>query len=257
MAARSKTRSEDTPNDEYPVTSRLVAQLLVLIDSGEFRPGEQLPSERELALKMKASRQSLRAAIASLVMIGVLKSCHGLGTFVSPEILLRRSDSPPVPGGLVSSHLAEARLAIEAIIAELAMHRIKQHQIGELAGELVEMYEALDDPQKYAIHYARFHRIIAKASGNPVLCAMLETVSTNLDGVCSHWMQPLQNLRETVATYSEIYKAIRSRNPSLAKLLMTKHLRDTRHPVQSNVEPHAGRVEPIDGAIESPSCSYG
>jgi GntR family transcriptional repressor for pyruvate dehydrogenase complex len=252
MAVSSKSGSGDEPNNEFPVTTRLVAQLLVLIDGGEFRPGERLPPERELALKMKTSRPSLRAAIASLVMIGILKSRPGLGTFVSPEILLRQSDSPDMPGGFVSSHLAEARLGIEAVVAELAVHRIKQHQIGELAGELVEMYAALDDPQKYGIHCARFYRVIARASGNPVLCAMLETVSTDHDGVRSHWNQPLQNLRETTAFHNEIYKAIRSRNPSLAKLLMTKHLRDTRQPEQTKVPALVERHYPEDGTGRKP-----
>jgi hypothetical protein len=53
-----------------------------LIDTGELQPGDQLPPERELARRLNVSRPNLRAGIAFLGMIGVLKICHGTGTYV-------------------------------------------------------------------------------------------------------------------------------------------------------------------------------
>jgi hypothetical protein len=72
----------------------------------------------------RVSRASLRTGIVSLEVIGVPKSRHRLGTFESPEILGRESDSPQSNGGFVSSQLFEARLRIEAIITELAVYRL-------------------------------------------------------------------------------------------------------------------------------------
>jgi GntR family transcriptional regulator, transcriptional repressor for pyruvate dehydrogenase complex len=258
MVARTNSRSGRDINNQFSVSTRLVAQLLGLIDRGELQPGEQLPAERELAQKMKVSRQSLRAAIASLVMIGILKACRGVGTFVSPEIHMSRSDSPEMPRDLASSQLFEAKVWIEVFVSELAVHRIKRDQMGDLAGELAEMYSALDDPQNYAIHYERFHRIIARASGNAVLAAMLSGISTILDGGRSHSDRPPQYLRESAAIHSEIYRAIRSRNSSLAKILMEKHLRASRPPLQAAVDSTAPEnIVPIDGKMESLSGSQG
>src|SRR5580698_2562247 len=110
MLFKSKNPLRDESNDDSPATARLVSRLLELIDRGDLRPGEQLPPERELAKILNISRASLRTGIVSLEVIGVLKSRHRQGTFVSPEILARESSSPQTHGGFVSSQLFEARL---------------------------------------------------------------------------------------------------------------------------------------------------
>jgi GntR family transcriptional repressor for pyruvate dehydrogenase complex len=244
------------PNHQYSVSTDLAAQLLALIDSGELLPGEKLPAERELAQKMKVSRQSLRTAIASLVMMGILKPCRGLGTFISPEILMNQSAST-MHGGLVSSQLFEAKVLIEVFVSEIAISRIKRSEMGDLAGELVGMYSALDDPQSYAVHCQRFHRIIARASGNAILVAMLTGISAFLDGSRPASNQSVQDLRESAAIHSEIYKAIRSRNSSLAKILMEKHLRASRAPLHAAVDSMAENILPMDGRMEALSGSQG
>lgn len=257
MVARTSYRSGRGPNHQDSVSADLAAQLLALIDSGELLPGEKLPAERELAQKMKVSRQSLRAAIASLVMMGILKPCRGLGTFISPEILMNQSNSSTVPGGLVSSQLFEAKVLIEVFVSEIAVSRIKRNEMGDLAGELVGMYSALDDPQSYTVHCQRFHRIIARASGNAILVAMLAGISAFLDGGRSPSNQSAQDLRESAAIHSEIYKAIRSRNSSLAKILMEKHLRASRAPHHAAVDSMAENIVPMDGRMEALSGSRG
>src|SRR5580704_7637672 len=105
MPPKSKNQSRDEFNGDNPATARLVSRLLELIDRGDLRPGEQLPPERELAKILNISRASLRTGIVSLEVIGVLKSRHRQGTFVSPEILRRESNSPQTNGGFVSSQL--------------------------------------------------------------------------------------------------------------------------------------------------------
>ena len=64
------------------VNTRVVAHLRSFIDTGALQPGDQLPPERELARRLNVSRPNLRAGIAFLGMIGVLKICHGTGTYV-------------------------------------------------------------------------------------------------------------------------------------------------------------------------------
>ncbi|MBN9616988.1 MAG: winged helix-turn-helix transcriptional regulator, partial [Acidobacteriales bacterium] len=62
---------------------QVVEHVRSLIAKGEVHPGDRLPPERELARKLKISRSSLRAGIGFLSAMGVLKSRHGAGTFVS------------------------------------------------------------------------------------------------------------------------------------------------------------------------------
>jgi GntR family transcriptional repressor for pyruvate dehydrogenase complex len=257
MAPRFKKLLRDDASNEYPVSTRLVAQLIDLIDRGEMRPGERLLSERDLARKLNVSRQSLRTGIASLVMIGVLKSRHGQGTFVSPDILLRQLNSPPMCGGFVSSQLFEAQIRIEGIVAELAMPRLTHKHMGELAEEIVEMHAALDDPQKYAVHSMRFHRIIARAASNAILCAVLETITTNLYRSRVYCILPSQDLKKSAEIHREIYKAIRSRDASQAKRLIEVQLRTTFSHMEVVHNLDTRGVVPTDGTAQLSNGSYG
>jgi len=256
MPARFKNPSRDESNDDRPVTARLVCRLLELIDRGDLRPGEQLPPERELAKILNMSRASLRTGIVSLEVIGVLKSRHRLGTFVSPEILGREPDSSRSFGGFVSSQLFEARLRIEAVVTELAIDRLTPSEMGRLAEQTVEMFAALDDPGKFAVHYLYFHRIIARAAGNAVLYALLETITTSLFYGRSLMMKSIEGRRESAAIHSEIYKAIRSRNPSRAKLLMEKHLRTANPFAEIAAGSAIGAIAKIGETAGSSNGSY-
>jgi GntR family transcriptional repressor for pyruvate dehydrogenase complex len=70
-----------TPHSQ--LTMQVVEHVRALIASGEVKPGDRLPPERELARKLQISRSSLRAGIGFLSAMGVLKSRHGACTFVS------------------------------------------------------------------------------------------------------------------------------------------------------------------------------
>jgi GntR family transcriptional repressor for pyruvate dehydrogenase complex len=251
------TQSTDDNDSENPVTARLVVKLLELIDSGAVQPGQQLLPERELAQKMKVSRQSLRASIASLAMIGVLESRHGSGTFVSAEILTCHSKSSRSFAGVASSQLFEARLRIEVALVELAVHRCTQIQIGNLAEEIVEMFAALEDRKKFVAHYMRFHRVVARAAGNAILYAMFETTSASLLGDRLPLIQHLHDLRETAAIHREIYKAIRCRDAFRARLLMERHLESLYQPAELKRVLPAGRIIQIENRVASTSESCG
>ena len=104
----------------------------------------------------------------------------------------------------------EARLVLESSVAALAAERATDEHIAELAEEVAEMYAALTDPQEYLIHDVRFHRTIARAAGNPILGALMETITANLYDYRSKTVQNAQDLKESAEMHREIYRAIRS-----------------------------------------------
>ncbi len=207
------------------VTTRVVTHLRTLIDSGELQPGDQIPPERELARRLNVSRPSLRAGIAFLGMIGVLRTCHGTGTYVLFGTPKRRCTSASIRP--FSSQLFDACCVIEGTIAGLAAERCPNRAVAELAEEIAEMYAALNDPPEYSIHDVRFHRTIARAAGNPILDALLETLTVNFHDGQPQRTQPSQDLRQFTEMHHEIFRAIRSRNPIRARTLMEEHLRGT------------------------------
>ncbi len=159
--------------------------------------------------------------------MGVLKSRHGAGTFVSSGPPALDSSSLTVLGalhGFLPWQMFEARLVLESNVAALAAERATDEHIAELAEEVAEMYASLDDPQEYLIHDVRFHRTIARAAGNPILGALMETITANLYDDRSKTVQHSQDLKESAEMHREIYRAIRSHNPTHARQTMEQHL---------------------------------
>ncbi len=210
---------------------QVVDHVRALVSSGELKPGDRLPPERELARSLKISRSSLRAGIGFLAAMGVLKSRHGAGTFVATGPPALDSSSLTVLGalhGFLPWQMFEARLTIEASVACLAAERATHEHITELAEEVAEMYASIDDPQEYLIHDVRFHRTIARASGNPILGALMETITANLYETRRSTVDNSQDLKESAEMHREIYRAIRSHNPEGARQAMERHLNLSR-----------------------------
>jgi GntR family transcriptional regulator len=71
------------PN-RIPLSAQAQEYLLSLIENGAYQPGEQLPSEKQLAAQLGISRPTLREALQNLEQDGIVVRKHGVGTFVAP-----------------------------------------------------------------------------------------------------------------------------------------------------------------------------
>jgi GntR family transcriptional repressor for pyruvate dehydrogenase complex len=210
---------------------QVVEHVRSMIEHGELHPGDRLPPERELSRKLKISRSSLRAGIGFLAAMGVLKSRHGAGTFVSEGPPALDASSLSVLGalhGFQPWQMFEARLVLERSVAGLAAERATDEHLAVLAEEVAEMYATLDDPQEYLVHDIRFHRTIARAAGNPILAALMETITAALYDRRSQTVQHAVDLKQSAEMHREIFKAIRSRNPAQARQAMEQHLTAAR-----------------------------
>lgn len=216
---------------ELPETHRtmhVVNHIRALIENGTLQPGDKIPPEREFANSLKISRASLRSGIGYLAAMGVMKVRHGIGTFVA--------DGPPEFGkaslgiigalhGFQSWQMFEARIILESNLASLAAERGREEHYVLMAEEVAEMFGALTNPTDYLIHDVLFHRIIAQASGNPILAAIMETVTSSMYDKRRKTVERATDLRESAEMHREIYRAIRARKPHDARNLMEKHLR--------------------------------
>ncbi|MDA0166211.1 FadR family transcriptional regulator [Solirubrobacter ginsenosidimutans] len=195
------------------------------IRSGVLAPGERLPSERDLARTLEVSRASVREALASLALQGVVETRHGAGTFV-----VGLPPSEP-PHDASPSAVLEARLALEPAIARLAAAR---GQADEVAEKLLAAMEA--EPVDIATWNASdrlFHRQLAAMTGNPVLLAFADHVAALMD-------EPLwQRLRDDsiaepgrtrihVAEHRMIYEAIVAGDAEAAAFYSIQHINRVR-----------------------------
>ena len=128
--------------------------------------------------------------------------------------------------GLESAmQLFEARILLESGLAALAAERGKEEHHAGMAEEVAEMFATLANPSEYLIHDLLFHRIIAQASGNPILAAIMETVTSSMYDQRRKTVEHATDLRESAEMHREIYRAIRARKPVDARKLMEQHLR--------------------------------
>jgi len=241
-----KKETLDATSGHSQLTMQVVEHVRGLIASGELKPGDRLPPERELAAKLHISRSSLRAGIGFLAAMGVLKSRHGAGTFVATGPPTLDSNSLTVLSalhGFLPWQMFEARLVVESNLASLAAERATGEHIAELAEEVAEMYASLDDPQEYLIHDVRFHRTVARAAGNPILGALMETISANLYDARRQTVDLSLDLKESAEMHREIYRAIRSHNPTGARQAMERHLNLARMSQAAELpEPYAAAI---------------
>lgn len=215
---------------EVPETHRtmqVVNHVRSLIEKGILQPGDKIPPERELARVLKISRASLRTGIGYLAAMGVMKIRHGVGTFVA--------DGPPDLGkaslsfmgalhGFQSWQMFEARIILESNLAALAAERGKDEHHAAMADEVAEMFAAMNSPSDYLIHDVLFHRLVAQASGNPILAAIMETVTSTMYDKRRKTVERAIDLRESAEMHRAIYRAIRARKPMEARKLMEQHL---------------------------------
>jgi GntR family transcriptional repressor for pyruvate dehydrogenase complex len=199
-----------------------------LIERRLLRPGDRLPSERELAEEISLSRTSVRTGLRSLEGMGLTQTRHGAGTFIlagPPTLLSEPLRLVASLHGLSLSGLFEVRRVLEAGTAALAAERATSEQIATLSDEVTGMYSALLDPQTFLDYDLRFHRAVAAAANNPMLGAIIEAVSALFFEQRRATIERARNLQETADMHRQIYQAIRARDQQTARAAMDDHVR--------------------------------
>jgi GntR family transcriptional repressor for pyruvate dehydrogenase complex len=213
---------------EPPATEQVVAHVRSLIEAGTLGPGQRLPAERELAKHIGVSRPSVRAALGTLVALGVVETRHGAGTFVAvgPPMLV----SEPLRflaalHGFTDEEMFESRRVLEVGVVELAAERAKSDDLAAIADAVAEGFASLDDPLAFLVHDIRFHRAVAAASGNPILAAVVEMVSALRYEQRRLTAARARDLARPAKQHRSIYQAIRAHDRERAQVAMNEHLR--------------------------------
>jgi GntR family transcriptional repressor for pyruvate dehydrogenase complex len=220
------TRVERVQHDAPAL--QVARQLLAyLLESGQARVGQKLPAERELVEIFGVGRSSVREALKSLSLLGLLEIRQGDGTYVrSPS-----SDLLPQViewGLMLSEHktaeMLEARRVIEVAAAELAAVRRTESELAVLQAHLEGMRENIKSPPGWVEHDVQFHLAIARAAHNGALADYL----FRLRSLLGAWMkQNRETSGGTPTAYGEhkaIYDAIKAGDAETAGVAMLRHI---------------------------------
>lgn len=203
------------------------------LDASGASPGDRLPPERELCHELGLSRGELRKALLALEAQGVVERHVGRGTFLraAPEA---PSDAPLLDRlrEITSPHDAMmARLSLEPELAgHAAIHAAPRH-LAEASRLAAEMRSA-DNWAEYERLDARFHALIATASGNPLLAELHRIVNAvRLSVVWSRLELPQGGPPADYHSFAEhdaIVAALESRDRNAAHAAMRTHLKSVR-----------------------------
>jgi GntR family transcriptional repressor for pyruvate dehydrogenase complex len=158
-----------------PAYQQLADELRAEITSGRLQPGERLPPEPELCVKIGVSRSTVREALRLLASQHLIVTTRGVtgGSFVAHPDAEQLADALSTGFALLThsaavglADLLELRRALEVPAAGLAAVRRDESHLSELRSALFD--PAIDDFDTMLAAHAVFHRAIAKASGNPL-----------------------------------------------------------------------------------------
>lgn len=209
-----------------PLHGQVRDHIALLITNGTYRPGHALPSERELAEAHGVSRNTVRQALSSLEMLGLVTAKHGSGVFVSEgqsdEAVLRFAE---VLFGREAdaASLLEARLGIEPTIAALAAERRTESDLKVLRAAMKGVPDGAGGVDGFQTIKHGFHRHLAMATKNPVLDGLIRPLllgPRHLAALVAH--APERNF--FTEDHDAIYAAVEDRQPDLARDLMSQHL---------------------------------
>ncbi len=215
------------------LSQSVVRQVEQLILRGILRPGERLPSERDLADRMGVSRPSLREAVADLETRGLLVTRPGAGIFVadvlgsafSPALIRLFADHEDMAFDVLAF-----RRDIEGLAAERAATLASDTDLSVIA-EIFDRMEAAHhkrDPEDEADLDARFHMAITEASHNVIMLHMMRSMDDLLRQGVFYNRQRMFRSRVTreslLDQHRAIHLAVQARNPVAARRAVETHL---------------------------------
>jgi GntR family transcriptional regulator, transcriptional repressor for pyruvate dehydrogenase complex len=213
--------------------SRVYEQIVEQIDesilNGTLKPGDQLPSERELAQQFGASRTAVREAVKSLLERGRLETYAGRGTFITDTTshCIRESlDRMTKVGG--TDHLSLLLVMLEPEIAALAAAQSGNQHIAAMRETISAMEQSFDDPEACIDADLDFHLALAEAVGNPVILALIDSLVDVLREKRMRLFQVRGGVERARLHHGKILDAVEERNPSKAREAMRAHLKQVR-----------------------------
>lgn len=213
------------------VSSQVFEQIRELIYRGVFRPGQQIPPERELAISMEVSRTSVRNAIEKLVRIGLLLQIQGQGTFVdSPEN--RRGNPLAAAMGADEAtffDVLEVRMGLECNAARLAAQRATDADLRAMQKSLEEMEEDLATNGMISTAAdTAFHMAVTFSTKNPVLIHLTRNfydfLFVGIKKNLGHMFEAQTAYRDVLGHHRAVFHHIKNREPEKAHDAMRHHI---------------------------------
>lgn len=224
---KEKAQFKARPIEKNSISDDIVQQIMEQISTGNLRPGERLPSERDLCRSFNAGRSSLREALRCLSIMGVLTARVGEGTSVAVDggkfletmlqwrFITQRYDI---------KNLMELRIALESLSAASSAKRATDEDIRVLENLISRMKTSIGDPKRFGVLDLEFHLGIARSSQNQVVFDLVSLIRGQLARALSVVLMLPQARPISIREHAAILHAVKRRDPEAARKAMEAHL---------------------------------
>lgn len=228
------------------LTQRVVDGITRRIQAGELKPDERVPTEPALMREFGVSRSVVREAVSRLQANGLVRTRHGVGSFVLPPPERHRM---PVPEAVLKLQqkldMLELRLSLESDAAALAALRRTDQQLAAMEAALADFDRQHSTGEGTVEADFRFHELIAQATGNEYFVHVLQSI-----GTATLWRgqarsgrpppppksprfgEPTPQLRSgkdiTAQEHRAVFEAIARGDAPMARAAMFMHLNNSR-----------------------------
>jgi GntR family transcriptional regulator, sialic acid-inducible nan operon repressor len=206
-------------------------RLLELIERRGLRPGDTLPSERELMELYGVGRPAIREAIQNLSRVGIVTITHGGRTRIAePSLRLAVEQMNLTARHVLTNssasldHLKEARLVFEMEMARQAAIRQTAASVKALRARVKEQAAEITNPERFLACDGAFHREIVRISGNPIFVAVSEAMFNWLSHFHISLVRAPGLEQLTLSEHTRIVDAIEAGDPQATALAMQEHL---------------------------------
>lgn len=198
------------------------------IRDGGLRIGEKLPAERELSEITGVSRNSVREAIRTLDVMGVISSQHGAGNYITGNFennLVETLSMMFMLNQINYRQISELRRALELQALLLAIDNMQEKDVRELE-QVVSQLEHMTEKNNVILD-KKLHYTVALASGNTLIIDILQALSEVIDQFIIDLRREILSTETTGVllkeAHIEIVKSLVNRDKALAYSAINKH----------------------------------
>jgi GntR family transcriptional repressor for pyruvate dehydrogenase complex len=217
---------------------QIVEQIEQSIRSGQLKPGDQLPAERDLAERFGVSRTAVREAVKALCEKGLVEALPGRGTFVidaTSHVIKQSMDlliNSTTAEGL--AHLEDVREIFEPEIAARAASRAESKQLLAMQDAISAMDRSMDDQGAYIEADLDFHLALAEGAQNPLVLTLIDSIVGLLRAQRSRCFHAPDGPARGQLHHRRILEAVENRDPAAARAAMQDHLEQVREDSQAD-----------------------
>lgn len=236
----NKSKKSFEKIEDKKASTYVIEQIVGLIREGVYKTGDKLPPEKEIAAKTGISRPSVREAITSLQVIGVIETKPGKGSYVKSPLegesveseaiaLLQEEEINPF-------EVLVARQKIEPIVSEMVLDNLENSDLVKIEQCMKKMKKTVKegDCDAYFANHWKFHSSIAQATKNRVIGKIMDSLLNVIKDECEKqhvlWREILalhhqseDKLRESYEDHHLILSALRKGDKQLLKKGFRQH----------------------------------